>query len=203
MAENQETKNEQIINTEAAKAKVNEVAGNVKEGASNFVEKVKGDKALLAVCCAAAVVVVVVLFIILSNTVFNGSKNVVKQYAGGMVKMNAKKVCKAYPKELIEFAFDDIDECVDTLEEQFDNMKDEDIKYKGYEITNKKVLDKDDVEDYAEKLEDLYDIPEKKLKKVVRYSVNVDAKGSDNDEKLYIFAGKIGGKWYVIDEKNR
>ena len=31
MAENQEAKNEQIINTEAAKAKVDEVAGNVKE----------------------------------------------------------------------------------------------------------------------------------------------------------------------------
>ena len=26
---------------------------------------------------------------------------------------------------------------------------------------------------------------------------------SDNDEKVYIFAGKIGGKWYVIDQKNR
>ena len=201
--EEKEPKKEQIINTEAAKAKVEEVAGNVKEGANNFVEKVKGDKALLAVVCAVAAVVVIVLFVILANTVFNGSKRAVKTYANAYVKMNAKKYCKSMHKNIIEAVYDDVDECVDALDERFENLKDDDVKFKSYEIINSKKLDKDDVEDYAEKLEKYYDISEKSLKKVVRYSVNIDAKGSDNDEKVYIYVGKIKGKGYVIDQSNR
>lgn len=203
MANNEEQKNEQIINTEAAKAKAAEVAGNVKEGATNFIEKVKGDKKLLAVCCAVCAVVVILVFVVLVNLISGGSKGAVKTYANAYIKMNAKKYCKSMHKNIIETVYDDVDECVDGLEERFDKMKDEDIKYKSYEISNSKKLDKDEVEDYAEMLDKLYDINEKDLKKVVRYSVNFDAKGSDHDEKYYIFVGKIKGHWYVIDQKSR
>ena len=153
----EEPKNEQIINTEAAKAKAAEVAGNVKEGASNLVDKVKNDKTLMAVCCGAAVLVVIVLFILFANIV-GGPKSAVKSYSKAYIKMNAKKYCKSMHKNIIETAYDDIDECVDNMKETFENQKDEDIKYKSYEIVNSKKLDKDDVEDYGEMLEKLYDI---------------------------------------------
>ena len=199
----EEPKNEQIINTEAAKAKVEEVAGNVKEGATNFIEKVKKDKTLMAVCCAVCAVVVILLFVILANCVFGGPKKAVKSYTNAYVKMNAKKYCKNMHKNIVESVYDDVDECVDKMEETFDGLKEDDVKYKSYEIVNTKKLDKDEVEDYAEMLDKYYDINEKSLKKVVRYSVNLDAKGSDNDKKLYIYVGKIKGKWYVIDQSSR
>jgi hypothetical protein len=198
----EEKKDEQIINTEAAKAKVEEVANNVKEGANNMVEKVKGDKKLLAVCCACCVVVVVLLLALILGCC-NGPKKAVKSYAKGIVKMDEKKVCKSMHKNMIEEDYDDIDDCYDNFEELFDKMKDEEKNYKSYEITNKKVLDKDDVEEMAEDLEEKYDISEKSLKKVVRFSVNFDAKGSDNDQKVYIYVGKIKGHWYVIDQESR
>ncbi len=200
----EEPKNEQIINTEAAKAKAAEVAGNVKEGATNFIEKVKTDKTLMAVCCGVAAVLVIVVFVILANCVFGGPKRAVKSYTKAYyIKMDAKKSCKAMHKNIVESVYDDVDECVDKMKDTFEDIKDSDVKYKSYEIVNSKKLDKDDVEDYAEMLEKYYDINEKSLKKVVRYSVNVDAKGSDNDKKLYIYVGKIKGKWYVIDQSSR
>jgi len=199
----EEKKDEQIINTEAAKAKVEEVANNVKEGATNFVEKVKNDKALMGICIAACAVVVIVLFVILSNTVFNGSKNAVKRYSKAFVKMNEKGICKSIHKNMLEEQYEDIDECQDAWEEIFSSLKDEEVKFKSYEITNKKELDKDEVEEYAEDLEEKYDISEKSLKKVYRFSVNFDAKGSENDRKVYIYVGKIKGHWYVIDQENR
>ncbi len=196
----EEPKNEQIINTEAAKAKAQEVADNVKEGATKAVEKVKNDKILLGVCCGVAVVVLVLLFSLVCG---GGAKKAVKNYAKAIIKMDEKKYCKSIHKNMLEEQYDDIDECYENMEEMFDNLKDEDVKYKKYEITNKKKLDKDDVEEMAEDLEDKYDISEKDLKKVVRFSVNFDAKGSDNDQKLYIYVGKIKGKWYVIDQETR
>ena len=196
----EEPKNEQIINTEAAKAKAQEVADNVKEGATKAVEKVKNDKVLLGVCCAVAVVILVLLC---SLCLGGGAKKAVKNYSKAIIKMDEKKYCKSLHKNIVEERYDDIDECYENMEEMFDNLKDEDVKYKKYEITNKKKLDKDDVEEMAEDLEDKYDISEKDLKKVVRFSVNFDAKGSDNDKKLYIYVGKIKGKWYVIDQETR
>lgn len=196
----EEPKNEQIINTEAAKAKAQEVAENVKEGATKAVEKVKNDKILLGVCCGVAVVVLVLLFSLVCG---GGAKKAVKNYAKAVIKMDEKKYCKSIHKNMLEEQYDDLDECYETMEDMFDNLKDEDVKYKKYEITNKKKLDKDDVEEMAEDLEDKYDISEKDLKKVVRFSVNFDAKGSDNDKKLYIYVGKIKGKWYVIDQETR
>ena len=79
----------------------------------------------------------------------------------------------------------------------FDDM-DSDDKIKSYKIESKKKLDKDDIEDIAEKLEKTFDIDEKKVKKVVRYKVSFDAKGKDNDADLYIFSAKIKGRWSVI-----
>ena len=194
-AEEEKKASEQIINTEAAKAKVNEVADATKKGVNSFVEKVKSNKALLAACCAVCALVVICLFVLLLGA-FNGASKPVKSFSSGMVKQNAKKVCKSFAKDMFEDE-DELDECIDGLEELFDDM-DSDDKIKSYKIESKKKLDKDDIEDIAEKLEKTFDIDEKKVKKVVRYKVSFDAKGKDNDADLYIFSAKIKGRWSVI-----
>ena len=194
----EEVKKDQVINTEALKAKTAEVAGNVKEGTKNFVEKVKGDKTLMIICSAVAVVIVV-LFIALIAGGTGGSKAVVKKYAKAYIKMDEKKICKMQHKKVIEERFDgELSDCYDKLEESFEYLKDNDIKYTKYEITSKKVYDKDDVIDMAEDLEEAYDIPAKKVKKIVRYKVKFDAKGKEDDRKAEIYAVKISGKWYVF-----
>ncbi len=194
-AEEEKKASEQIINTEAAKAKVGEVADATKKGVNSLVEKVKGNKALLAVCCAVCAVVVILLFVLLLGA-FNGPSKPVKQFSSGMVKLNAKKVCKSFAKDMFEDE-DELEECIDSLDETFDDM-DSDDKLKSYKIESKKKLDKDDVEDIAEKLEKAFDIDEKKVKKVVRYKVSFDAKGKDNDSDLYIFAAKVKGRWSIV-----
>ena len=65
-------------------------------------------------------------------------------------------------------------------------------------ILNTKLQVKNDVVDFADNIEDAYDIPAKKVKKVVRYKVKFDAKGKENDLKEEIYVVKIGGKWYVM-----
>ena len=195
-SEEENKASEQIINTEAARAKVEEVADATKKGVNSFVDKVKNDKALLAICCAVCAVVVIVLVVLLVGA-FNGSSKPVKQFSSGMVKLDSKKVCKSFAKDMFEDE-DELDECVDLLDETFEDMDDSDEKLKSYKIEGSKKLDKDDIEDIAEKVEDAFDIDEKKVKKVVRYKVSFDAKGKDNDTDLYIFSAKIKGRWSVI-----
>ena len=194
-SEEENKASEQIINTEAAKAKAGEVVDATKKGVNSFVDKVKNDKALLAICCACCAVVVIVLFVLLLGA-FNGASKPVKGFSSGMIKQDAKKVCKSFAKDMFEDE-DELDECIDGLEELFDDM-DSDDKIKSYKIESKKKLDKDDIEDIAEKLEKTFDIDEKKVKKVVRYKVSFDAKGKDNDTDLYIFSAKIKGRWSII-----
>ena len=193
--EEEKKASEQIINTEAAKAKVEEVADATKKGVNSFVDKVKSNKALLAVCCAVCALVVICLFVLLLGA-FNGASKPVKSFSSGMIKQDAKKVCKSFAKDMFEDE-DELDECIESLDEEFDDM-DSDEKIKSYKIESKKKLDKDDIEDIAEKLEKAFDIDEKKVKKVVRYKVSFDAKGKDNDTDLYIFSAKIKGRWSII-----
>ena len=189
----EEPKNEQIINTEAAKAKVEEVANNVKEGANNFVEKVKGDKNLLIACCVCAFVVLVIL----CSCIFcDGSKGAAKDMSKALVKLNAKKFCKTINKDIVNEVYDGVDECIDKIGESWEET-DEDDKPSKYKFISDKKLKKDDVEDIAEKLED-FGIDEDRVKKVVRYKVSFDAKGNDNDMDLYIYTAKIKGHWSVI-----
>ena len=201
----EDPKNEPIINTEAAKAKAEELANNVKEGATelasnvkeganNFVEKVKGDRNLLIAVCVCAFVVVVLFF---SLICCDGSKGVAKDMSKALVKMDAKKYCKAINKTIVEEVYDDLDSCKDYMEDALEES-DEDAQPTKYKIKSDKKLKKDDVEDIAEILEDKYGIDENKVKKVVRYKVHFDAKKNKNDFDLYIFTAKIKGKWSVI-----
>ena len=190
-----EAKNEPIINTEAAKAKAEEFGENAKKGINDAIDKVKSNNNLKIVC-GAVVCVVVLLVLVLLLGAGGGSKKPVKDFSSGMVKQNAKKVCKSFAKDMFEDE-DEIEDCIDTLDESFDDM-DSDEKIKSYKIEGKKKLDKDDVEDIAEKVEDIFDIDEKKVKKVVRYKVSFDAKGTENDADLYIFSAKIKGRWSII-----
>ncbi len=122
--EEKEPKNEQIINTEAAKAKVEEVAGNVKEGANNLFSKIKENKSLSIVCCAVCAVVAVVILALLFGCVFGGPKKVVKTYAKvNYIKPNAKKVCKMMHKNILESVYDDVDECIEKAKKLLKKQK--------------------------------------------------------------------------------
>lgn len=193
----EEPKNEQIINTEAVKAKAAELGENVKEGANKVATKLKENKNIVTIVAGVAACFVALLILILIVNSFTGPKHQAKVFSKSLVKLNEKKYCKSFNKDIIEDRFDDIDDCIDKVSDSFDEA-DKDEKFKSYKIEAKKVLDKDDVEEIAEKLDDEFGIDEKKVKKVVRYKVSFDAKGKDNDVDLYVFVGKIKGHWSVI-----
>ena len=128
----------------------------------------------------------------------DSANSVVKAYFKAIIDHDEKGVCKAMHKKVMEELYDDIESCYEKISKSFEMMEEEDIVYKDYEIVKSEELDEEDLEDAKEKIEDSYDIPAKDVKKVVKYEVDVDAKGSENDTTITIYAVKIGSKWSVM-----
>lgn len=196
--------NQQIVNTEAAKAKANELVGKAKEGVEYYKKNIKTDKKLWIGTAVVALVVVLLLVSLMGGS----GKGAAKKYANAMVKGDAKALMSVLHEDFVE-SFDDIleygdyDDLEEMWEEAFESREDEDIEYKGYEITDvKKDYDRDDIEDVAEYLNDAYDIDEDSVKNVVRYTIKfeVEYDGDDETEKEKVFFVKIGSKWYYFGE---
>ena len=168
--------NQQIVNTEAAKAKANELVGKAKEGVEYYKKNIKTDKKLWIGTAVVALVVVLLLVSLMGGS----GKGAAKKYANAMVKGDAKALMSVLHEDFVE-SFDDIleygdyDDLEEMWEEAFESREDEDIEYKGYEITDvKKDYDRDDIEDVAEYLNDAYDIDEDSVKNVVRYTIKFE-----------------------------
>lgn len=191
--------NQQIINTEAAKAKANMVATKAKAGIGNFTEKFKTDKKFQTNVIIGVVVAIIVI-LLLAIYLMGGSKGAVKGYAKAYIKMDAKKVVEYYNEDYLAY-YDDLNfEVEDTLDDIFDELKDNDYEYISYEINDSEKIDKDDVEDIAEYLDDTYDIREKDVKAAVLYTIKykVDDDGDKDTLKEDVTAVKIDGKWYIF-----
>lgn len=193
----QNVSSQPIVNTDAAKAKANELAGKAKEGIGSFTEKLKTDKKVLGITIG----VVVALVLLIGCAYFTGgSKGVAKNYANAYVKSNTKKIMKYMHEGLVEY-YDDLGiDLEETLEDAFDENDDNDYKYLSYELVDSDKLDKDDVEDLAEDLDKYYDIDEKSVKAAVVYTIKYKVKddGDKDTIKNDITVIKIKGKWYVF-----
>lgn len=193
------TNNQQIINTEAAKAKANEMAAKAKAGVGNFTEKFKSDKKFKTNVIGIGIVVIVVI-VLLVVYLTGGSKGAVKGFAKAYVNMDAKEVVKYMHEDYLAY-YEDLDiDLEDSLDDGFDDLKDEDYEYLSYEINDSEKIEKDDVEDIAENLEELYDINENDVKAAVLYTIKfkVDDDGDKDTLKNDVTAVKISGKWYIF-----
>ena len=200
--------NAQIINTEVAMAKMNDVAGQVSAKSKDFMEKIKTDKefqkkaGMIAGCAFGAIV----LLIIISNLLFPSSTSVVKSYIKGMEKHKSNLVVKTFHPKYIEEFEDSYLKYLDAddIQEYFDNVFEEDEENDietTYELDKEyKALSKSKVEDIADELDDNYDIPAKKVKNVRKYNLKVKTNNDGDKEttKSEVYAVKISGKWYIF-----
>ena len=173
------------------------VAGNGAAAINGVVDKLKTNKPLM-IGVSAGVAVVAVLVIVLLASLLNPSKNVVSKYMSGMKSFNAEKIAKLYSEEMLEAQYDgDIDDLVDSLEEQFEEYEDEDYKITGYKIRECENYSEDELEDLAETLDEYYDIDEKDVKAAKKYfvRVNVDEDGEKNIRYNSVTVIKIKNKW--------
>ena len=173
------------------------VAGNGAAAINGVIDKLKTNKPLM-IGVSAGIAVVAVLVIVLVASLLNPSKTVVSKYMSGMKSFNAEKIAKLYSEEMIEAQYDgDIDDLVDSLEEQFEEYEDEDYKITGYKIRECETYSEDELEDLAETLEEYYDIDEKDVKAAKKYfvRVNVDEDGEKNIRYNSVTVIKIKNKW--------
>lgn len=146
----------------------------------------------------------VVLLIIILAIVFGSSyKKPIDYMFKGLEKANSKTFIKAFPKVMkdnIEDKYDD-DELNDLME-TFEKEVGEKVKI-TYKILDKEKIDKDDLEDVQDSLEDTYDDAKKSEIKVTagyKVTVKITVKGKDDKESnsTTIYVYKIGGKWCLL-----
>ena len=180
----------------------NTLVNNAKDGVNNFVGKLKsGDKQSLIIAIAAGVVALLFLIIVafLAINLLDPAKGVVNKYMTGMKKLDAEKIARLYPEELIEKRYDDLDELVDSLEETFEEFEDDDYSVTSYKIREYEKLSEDELEELAETLESSYDIDEDDLKEARKYFVFVktDEDGEKNLSYRTVTVIKVKNKWYL------
>ena len=191
--------NQQIVNTEAAKAKANELVGKAKEGVEYYKKNIKTDKKLWIGTAVVALVVVLLLVSLMGGS----GKSVVKKYAKAMMNGDTETMLKIRHEDYLNKLEDYYDDAEAYYDEMFEELEDSDTEIKGYEITDvKKDYDKDDIEDVAEMLDEYYDIDEDSVKNMVRYTIKWDLEidGDDETEKEKVLVIKIDGKWYLFDD---
>ena len=135
----------------------------------------------------------------LAINLLDPAKGVVNKYMTGMKKLDAEKIARLYPEELIEKRYDDLDELIDSLEETFEEFEDDDYSVTSYKIREYEKLSEDELEELAETLESSYDIDEDDLKEARKYFVFVktDEDGEKNLGYRTVTVIKVRNKWYL------
>ncbi|MFA5658886.1 MAG: hypothetical protein WC900_06340, partial [Oscillospiraceae bacterium] len=137
-------------------------------------------------------------------TIFDSYNNYMCKPIDNMIKgienQDADIFLSAYP----EFLADQMDSYIDddTMEDMYDSFEDEygkNIKI-SYKVTDKDKLDKDDLTDYEEEIDDYYD---EKVDIAEGYEVEVELTiegddDNDNDDTDFVVL-KIDGDWCVYD----
>ncbi|MGM9834413.1 MAG: hypothetical protein ACI31M_01375 [Bacilli bacterium] len=186
------------------KAQLKGGVDKVKGAASDFVEKFKNDSKVKN--ATIAVIAGIVLLIVLKLVLLPSPESILKKYCDGMKSRNADKVISTFNKKMLkvydEDAEDsDYDDYEELLEEYYDKQKDNDFKIKSFEIDKDyEKLDKDELEEMADYIEDEFDIKASKVKAAREYTVKfkVDNDGDKDTQKIDIGLVKIGMKWYVV-----
>lgn len=195
VANNTQTNSQPLVNTEAVKAKTNELMGKAKNGVAYYKANIKTDKKLW-IGTAVAAVVVIFLFMALFG---GGAKGVAKKYAKALVNYDADAMLSIYHKDWIEEVYDDEEEALDSFKEMMEYLEDSDLEYISFKVDpDYKEYDEDDVEEYAEYLDEYRGIDEDSVKAVRRYTIKfeVENDGDEDTQKVKILVAKIGNKWY-------
>lgn len=197
--------NEPIVNTEALKAQASNVMEGAKTKTAEIKNKIQNDKNLQKMIIGVLVAIIVLL--VLFKFIMPSPKSVLKTYCSGVKSFNANKIVKTYHpdflKKMDEYAEDymDADSFKDYLKEQLKDQKDEDYKVLSYDIDwDYDKLDKDEVEERADEIEDAYDIDAKKIKAIREYKVKfkVSEDGDKETNKETITLVKVGFRWYIF-----
>lgn len=155
----------------------------------------------------AAALALIIIIAILSSILGSGYKKPVKNLFKGLEDGDAKSLMKAMHEIQIDNMKDASDmtkkeledELDDMLEEIHDLMEDEyGKKFKiSYKIVDEDKLDKDDLKDLEDELEDDWD--EKKLKVTKAYELDIEyeIKGKDDDDakEMSLTVAKVNGDW--------
>lgn len=123
-------------------------------------------------------------------------KKVLDKYYKSQEKADSKMIVSIFPDFMeAEDVFDD-----DAMEDRLDSLKDkygDNVKIK-YKITDSEKLDKDDIKEIEESIEERYD-EDVKIQEAYKVEVEATYKGSEDseteDEELGFI--KIKGKWYM------
>lgn len=153
--------------------------------------------ALIGGIAVAAVLVIILLIALLGG----GYKKPLNNYFKGIEKANSDTYLKAYP----EFTREDMEDTYDNdyLDKRLENFEEEygsKIKI-SYKVLDKEKLDKDDLEDIQDELEDEYDEDDVKVSTGYEVAVKITVKGSDDKESYYtsFYICKVNGKWCMVD----
>lgn len=178
---------------------MNKIKDLSKLGGSKYVK-------IFAPIAAAVIVLIIVLSIILSSFSY---KNTVKKYVKAVEKNDATVAEKIISKTILDFAEDEDEDfdASDLLEDDIDNIRDIfddelDSKYSiSYEILSVKDMDKGDINEFNEEMEDLEDIDFSISKgKTVKVSIKAKSgKDTETYKKTLILVKEKGKlKWTII-----
>lgn len=182
--------NQQIVNTDLAKEKVNASVGKAKNVAINFVGRLQTDRRLMI----GTIVVVVLVLLILFGKFLDPGYRVANSYMNASKKMDAEKIVELAHEDFYE----DEDDAVNLLEDVFDELEDEDYVITSYKIRECEKYSDDELDDLAERIEEKYDIDEKDVQAAKTYHIRINSKEDDEKDIDYtsVTVVKIDGKWY-------
>lgn len=179
----------------------------IKTTVTDFFKKTD-EKILIAIGAGALAFILVVVLLVYNFR--NTYKTPIDNLIDVSFYAKAGKLDDLAPKEYWEWYEDEYDKDLkdlkDDIKDNADDLKDEfkdeygkNYKVK-YKITDKDKLDKDDLEELAERISDKYDIKERKIKKAYELEIEITIKGSeDKDEsEMTVYSVKIGSKWYLV-----
>lgn len=209
-AENQEAgaKNPYIqINTEEIKKGVSEAAEKAtdmaKEAAGAAKAALNGKNRnliiIIAAAAAAFLILVIALLIIFSKPAY---EKPVDYFITSISTGNYKTFKKALPKYVIkelEDGYFDIEDAFDMLNEELEDEYGRNVKV-TYKVKRKTKLDRDDLDDAEDLIDDNYD-KEVKVSKGYTLKIEMTVKGKKDSEKtkFEVNVYKIDGQWYILN----
>ncbi len=123
------------------------------------------------------------------------SNPVLVKFLDGYKNKDAKSVCETYMPEMFDSSFDDMNECIESVEDTFYYDID-------YAIKEENEMTSDEYEETMHNLVDYYHLSEKKIEKLVLYKVMMTryypgtTSGSMGAEDIPML--KYDGKWYIL-----
>ena len=179
-------------------------------------KKITGGKIWLLPVALVAVIFVVWFVIFFFRTIIGSGAatmtGAVKNYYKAMEDLDAKDYINATMSNSMLKAIKESEdmtkkEIIEEMEEDFEDLEDwygddYEIKYKNIKIKDKDKLDKDDIEDFVDMIEDETDV---KVSIQKMYEVEVSYREWDyydeewNKEETTLILYKSAGNWYVMD----